>query len=146
MECPSHRLDFNETHRHEGPVIADTADPIMAAHDLRPIPLAVLAPGMPAPMALYLRLDSESVLCRRGGEMLDLDLCRQLFEAGSDLVWIRRADRRCYQRYLYNDGEVCLGDSGLDSSLREEIADRFQSSRSRAETVLESSSIDDLSD
>ncbi len=46
----------------------------------------------------------------------------------------------------YNDGEVCLGDSGLDSSLRKEIADRFQSSRSRAETVLESSSIDDLSD
>jgi hypothetical protein len=100
VECPSHRLDIHETHRHEGPVIADTADPILAAHDLQPIPLAVLAPGMPSPMALYLRLDSESVLCRRGGEMLDLDLCRQLFEAGSDLVWIRRSDRRCYQRYL----------------------------------------------
>lgn len=100
MECPPHRLDFDETHRHEDPVFAETPPPIVPAFELQPIPLATLAPGIASPMALYLRFDSESVLCRRGGELLDLDLCRQLFEAGSDLVWIRRADRRCYQRYM----------------------------------------------
>ena len=134
MECPSHRLDFDETHRHEGPVIADTADPIVAAHDLQPIPLAVLAPGMPSPMALYLRLDSESVLCRRGGEKLDLDLCRQLFDAGCDLVWIRRADRRCYQRYLK---EAVLGHWQHDPDSDDSIESSHESGEGPLSMVLD---------
>ncbi len=141
MECPPHRLDIHEAHRHEDPVFVDTPDRIVSAHDLQPIPLATLAAGIASPMALYLRLDSESVLCRRAGELLDLELCRQLFEAGSDLVWIRRADRRCYQRYM-SDAVLChwqhCPDSGVGIEASHEtdegplpmLLDRMESIRS----------------
>ncbi|MBT5737222.1 MAG: hypothetical protein HOI29_01455 [Planctomycetes bacterium] len=75
----------------------------MSTVEMEPISLASLTSEVAIPAPLYLRIDCDSVLCRKTGESLDGDLRRQLFEAGQDLVWIRRSDRHFYHQYLRSE-------------------------------------------
>ncbi len=87
---------------------------------LEPIPLTSFIHSAVSPVTLYLRLDSHTVVCRREGEIIDLELRRQLLEAGTDLVWMDRVDRGRFQRYLQ---ESVL--ERWNHPLDEEAPDRF---------------------
>lgn len=88
---------------------------------LEPVPLTSFIDSAASPVNLYLRLDSHTVVCRREGEIIDLELRRQLLEAGTDLVWMECADRCKFQRYLQ---ESVL--ERWNQPLDEESPDRFR--------------------
>ncbi len=101
MECSPRQRPVESRSLSETSVVPISS--AMSTVEMEPISLASLTSEVAIPAPLYLRIDCDSVLCRKTGESLDGDLRRQLFEAGQDLVWIRRSDRHFYHQYLRSE-------------------------------------------
>ena len=97
MECSPRQRPVESRSLSETSVVPSSS--AMSTVEMEPIPLASLTSEVAIPAPLYLRIDCDSVLCRKTGENFGGDLRRQLFEAGQDLVWIRRSDRHLYHQY-----------------------------------------------
>ncbi|MGE4619527.1 MAG: hypothetical protein AAEJ04_06940 [Planctomycetota bacterium] len=97
MECPPHATDKSVS---RFPPLPSTARSVAELLILQPVPLATFPTDQPVPIPLYLKLDGDTVLCRRPGEIFDAVLRRHILESGKDRLWTPAAVRPQYLQHL----------------------------------------------